>query len=283
VNHIHAGNPYGLKSWRRIDTDEGVDAYTEQMIALATNLNAQGVILWAQSGAEPRGAMYRPDFDVVPPEIERNLPKIAARFATAGLKLGLTARPGHIAQRLDWASDLTSLLMPTANNLSILNQRFQRTRDWGMQLYYLDAFGSRIQDIAIMSSIRDTLGPDVQTYTEHGADLILPWTGVYTSLHWNDEAKRYNFSFVVTEGIEFFQWLCPDVPILGRIHEDPWTVPAEGVDPPTLFLLKHHITPLYGVHHLVPASQDVQRVRVMVGHFIDENGQWKATPRGEAL
>jgi hypothetical protein len=246
------------------------------MIQAASLVHAQGVILWGQGGSDPRGAMYRPDFDVVPPAMQQNLPKLAERLKASGLKLGLTARPAEIVQRANWTSDLTTYLAPTENNIQTLGNRFKRTMEWGTELFYLDTFGNRMDDVLIMRGLRKMIGRNVQTYAEHGSDVILPLSGLYTEMGWDKERKQYVFAFLRTEDIEFFRWLCPEVPIAARVHfENPFKAPSPEVEPPIEYLMKRRISPLIGDYHLIHHPEDAEAAGKLIRQHLDEKGHWK--------
>jgi hypothetical protein len=279
VGLITEHNRYGLHSGRRIDSPEGVEEFAKMLITGGKRANAEGVILWGQGGSDPRGAMYRPDFDVVPPEMEANLPKLAERLKAAGMTMGLTARPAEVVQRANWTSDLTNWLAPTPNNLLTLGNRFKNTMAWGTRTYYLDTFGNRIDDVAIMRSLRTVIGRDVQTYCEHGSDVILPYSGLYTELYWDAKEKKYGFAFLPLEHMEFFRWLCPEVPIAARLHfEKFWEPPAPGELSPVEFLLKHKISPLLADYQLVHHPEECARTGELVRRVVDESGHWRDNP-----
>ncbi|MGA2254751.1 MAG: hypothetical protein ABSG53_08830, partial [Thermoguttaceae bacterium] len=110
MNHsqqaVSVKNPYGFHDGhRRLDLREGAEAFCQTLIPVLKSHGGQGVILWGQGGDDPRGAMYRPDFDILPPEVERNWPILARQFKEAGMKLGVTARPADLVLRLDWTQD----------------------------------------------------------------------------------------------------------------------------------------------------------------------------------
>jgi hypothetical protein len=279
VGYINENNRYGLHSGRRIDSAQGVEEFANGLITGGKRAEAQGVILWGQGGSDPRGAMYRPDFDVVPPEMEANLPKLAERLKAAGMTMGLTARPAEVVQRANFTSDLTTWLAPTPSNLQVLGNRFKKTMEWGTRTYYLDTFGNRIDDVAIMRSLRTVIGRDVQTYCEHGSDVILPYSGLYTELAWDASQKQYTFAFLAVEHMLFFRWLCPEVPIAARLHfEKFWEAPAPGELPPVEFLLKHKISPLLADYQLVHHPEECARVGELVRRALDESGHWRENP-----
>ena len=57
---------------------EGADAFCETILPVLKANEGQGVIVWGQGGDDPRGGMYRPDFDILPPEVEKQWTKIIA-------------------------------------------------------------------------------------------------------------------------------------------------------------------------------------------------------------
>ena len=88
VQYITKENPYGYHDgFNRLDTAEGVKSFCDTLIPLLKDAHGQGVIIWGQQGTEPRGAEYRPDFDILPPENASAVEDIAgqicrSRFAT---------------------------------------------------------------------------------------------------------------------------------------------------------------------------------------------------------
>jgi len=88
VEYITPQNPYGFHDGaRRLDLAEGVAKYCEWLIADMRKARCQGVLFWGQGGENPRGAMYRPDFDILPPEVEAHWPTLVKRFGDAGLRM----------------------------------------------------------------------------------------------------------------------------------------------------------------------------------------------------
>ena len=62
------------------------------------------LVVWGQGGMHPRGAMYRPDFDVLPPEVVPNLARLVDQLRDDKVAFGVTARPGQMATPLDWTT-----------------------------------------------------------------------------------------------------------------------------------------------------------------------------------
>ena len=70
--------------------------------------------------------MYRPDFDVLPPEVAAQWPVLAQRFRDAGLHLGVATRPRHMAVRANWTSDEIIDINPDdPGHRTMLWQRFR--------------------------------------------------------------------------------------------------------------------------------------------------------------
>jgi hypothetical protein len=113
LNHsqkaVSPSNPYGFHGGhRRIDTAEGAAKFCDFMIPAIKTNDGQGLIIWGQGGDDLRGEMYRADFDVLPPEVELQWTNVLVpRFKAAGVRLGVTTRPRHLAVRRDWRQDQT--------------------------------------------------------------------------------------------------------------------------------------------------------------------------------
>ena len=165
LNHsqqaVSPTNPYGFHGGhRRLDLREGAEAFCQTLIPALKSHGGQGVILWGQGGDDPRGAMYRPDFDILPPEVERNWPVLARRFHEAGLKLGVATRPADMALRLDWKQDqVIPINADDPAHREMLWRRFQKMIDRGCTLFYLDSFGADLEHVKLMRFLRAADGP----------------------------------------------------------------------------------------------------------------------------
>ncbi|MCM8757134.1 MAG: hypothetical protein NC823_01475, partial [Candidatus Omnitrophica bacterium] len=164
VESIGPDNPYGFHGgFRRLDLESGVKSFCDTLIPALKTANGQGVIIWGQSGTDPRGAMYRPDFDVLPPEVESNWSIIHQRFKEAGLRHGVCTRPGEMAIRINWKKDGTVRINPDdIQQLEILWARFKKMIDLGCSLFYLDSFGAKWEDVKIMRFLRERMGAEIQ-------------------------------------------------------------------------------------------------------------------------
>ncbi|HEY3324830.1 MAG TPA: hypothetical protein VGP72_30535 [Planctomycetota bacterium] len=278
LNHSQAAisptNPYGFHGGhRRIDTTEGTKQFCDLHIAALKENGGQGVIVWGQGGDDPRGGMYRPDFDVIPPEVEANWPTIAQRLKDAGLRLGVTTRPRDMAVRDNWKSDSIIDINPeNEGHRAMIWKRFKTMMDKGCTLFYLDSFGSSYEDVILMRFLRGKMGPDILTFCEHQCDAIFPYSGGYSECTLdarNPEKCTYGV-WSGTENWEIYRWLTPGAQLASRVYETKGKPPA-NVESPDKFFLSHHITTL------LPAfdNKRAQALKGLEGEFLDEKGQWK--------
>ncbi len=273
---ISPANPYGLHGgFRRIDTDEGLDAFCETVIPALKEHGGQGVILWGQGGDDPRGAMYRPDFDVLPPEIEKRFPELCRRFAAAGLKVGVCTRPRHLAVRKTWRRDRIIDINPDdPGHRRMLLDRFKTMMDMGCRLFYLDSFGSRFEDVKLMRHLRAGLGRDVLTFAEHQCDAIMPYSGGYseTSFVLNPKAGG-DPHYRLWSGLrnwELYRHLAPGSQMASRLYRGDRDVPADH-ETPAAFFYSRRITPLLPISGFRRLGETGKARR----RFVDEQGRWR--------
>jgi hypothetical protein len=269
LNHsqraVSPSNPYGFHGGhRRIDTAEGAAEFCELLIpALKTN-DGQGIIVWGQGGDDPRGCMYRPDFDILPPEVEAQWTNVLVpRFRAAGLRLGVTTRPRDMAVKRDWNQDQIIHINPEdAGHREMLWRRFDNMIRKGCTLFYLDSFGDSFEDIKLMRWLREKLGPDIRTYCEHQCDAIIPLSGGYSETTLHAEAADNPPRYRVWSGVEtweIYRWLCPGSELAARFFEKKGQPPA-GFESPDEFYARHQIIPLVPVHdfYRAPAIKSLQ-------------------------
>jgi hypothetical protein len=279
LNHsqqaVSATNPYGFHGGhRRIDTAEGAKEFCETILAALKPNGGQGVIVWGQGGDDPRGAMYRPDFDVLPPEVEKNWPLIAQRFKEASLKLGVTTRPRHMAVRRDWRQDEIIDINPDdPGHREMLWRRFENMLKMGCTLFYLDSFGDSLDDVKLMRWLREKLGPDVLTFCEHQSDAILPLSGGYSETTLQAEAKDPPPHYRLWSGSrewEIYQWLVPGAQMASRHYETKGRPPA-AFEPAARWFFRNRVTPLVPVGNVEAAG--------LLGRwqdeFLSDPGRWK--------
>jgi hypothetical protein len=284
MNHsqqaVSPTNPYGFHGGsRRLDLAEGVDAFCKTVIPALKSGGSQGVILWGQGGDDPRGAMYRPDFDILPPEVERNWPLLAKRFREAGLRLGVTTRPADLALRLDWKQDqVIPVNADDPAHREMLWRRFQRMIDRGCTLFYLDSFGADLEHVKLMRFLRERMGRKVLTFTEHQCDAILPYSGGYSETTFHADGPG-GPEYRVWSGVEnwrIYQWLAPGSQLVSRLYQAEGRIPKdfESVDE---FFYRQRITPLVPVSDFgrVPGLQGIQP------KYVEGDGRWKGQCDGK--
>ena len=175
-------NPLGYNGFfRRLDLEEGVETFCDRMVPNLKKAGAAGVIFWQPQGYDPRGQLYRADFQVWPPQVREHLPELVRRFKEADLRLGLLARVGQFPVRVSWRKDWT--FHASARNPRTMHfvwQRFKWARDQGFDAFYIDSFGHSYGDVVLLRKLRERLGPEPQTFVEHDVDAVLPYSGLYS-------------------------------------------------------------------------------------------------------
>lgn len=272
LNHsqraVSPSNPYGFHGGhRRIDTADGATAFCDRVLPVLREEHGQGIIVWGQGGDDPRGGMYRPDFDVLPPEVEAQWTSIIApRFREAGVRLGVTTRPHDLAVKLDWRKDQIIRLNPEdPGHREMLWRRFDRMMRRGCTLFYLDSFGSSLEDVKLMRWLRERLGPDIRTYAEHQCDAIVPFSGGYseTTLHAEDVDKPPHYRLWSGEREwEIYRWLCPGAEIATRLHGVRGEPPA-STEPVDRWCVRRGLIPLVPVNDFdrAPGLRALQEAR----------------------
>jgi len=261
LNHsqraVSPENPYGFHGGhRRIDTAEGAAKFCDTVIPALRDGRGQGIIVWGQGGDDSRGGMYRPDFDVLPPEVEAQWPTLAKRFRATGLKLGVCTRPRHMAVKLDWKRDQIIDINPDDPvHRQMLLRRFTNMIERGVTLFYLDSFGSSFEDVKLMRWLREQLGPEVLTFCEHQCDAILPYSGGYseTTLHAEATPPSYRL-WSGARNWEIYQWLVPGAQMASRLYQIQGEPPAD-VESPDRWFFRHRITPLVPANDFRRAPQ----------------------------
>jgi hypothetical protein len=260
INHSQGAvdpvnNPYGLHGgYNRLDTKEGIDQFCDRFIPAIKKRNGQGMIIWGHSGDSPRGAMYRADIDVIPPELEKGLREIAERFEKGGIRAGICTRPGEMTVPVSWTNDNVVQISPSEKTqIDDLLRRFRKVREMGMSIFYLDSFGTRPEHVEIMRFLRKDLGPDIQTFVEHPCDMILAFSGGYSeSSFWAKGAAEWatkdQWSLWAGEReVVMYRWLLGDTPIITRHYETHGTIP-ENFEPFEQFVHRIGCTLLLQTH-----------------------------------
>jgi hypothetical protein len=271
---ISASNPYGFHDGsRRIDTDEGIDRFCEIVIPALKQHGGQGVILWGQGGDDPRGGMYRPDFDILPPEVEQRWPLLADRLSRENLKLGICTRPRHLAVRRNWLKDQIIDINPDdPGHRAMLWHRFESMITKGCGLFYLDSFGSSFEDVKLMQTLREKMGPEVLTFAEHQCDAILPYSGGYSETSFVAGKEGSEPHYRVWSGVrnwEIYQYLCPQAQLTSRLYRVQGSIP-ERFEPVDRFFFRHRVTPLLPVSDFRRLSQ----LGAIQPEFVTADGRW---------
>ncbi len=252
LNHsiaaISPENPYGFHGGhRRIDTAAGAAAFCNTVLEGLRAGNGQGVIVWGQGGEDPRGAMYRPDFDILPGPVEANWALSAKRFHEAGRKIGVATRPRHIAVRADAKEDQIIDINPDdEGHREMLWRRFKNMTGRGCTLFYLDSFGDSFEDVKLMRFLRTRLGPEILTFAEHQCDAIFPYSGGYSETTFEPAQGSGPPSYRLWSGQtewEVYQWLAPGSQMAARLYEVKGKIPAD-FEPIDHYFLGHGIMPL---------------------------------------
>lgn len=220
---VRADNPFGFgdnwgeSPWRRLDKADGVVGFVNKVAVELKGVGGATCIMWILPGHNPRGAQYRPDFDVFPPEIEAGIPVLVKGFADRGLRIGLAARPGEAADRTNYTTDDTFRLHAgSKSQMDRLWSRFDHTIKLGFTVYYLDTFGMEHNDYLIMKMLRQRMGPNILTYSEYTTDLMLPLCGSYLEL------GPDGYMWYTQEQLDLLRWLVPDANFILK--------PTRGVD-----------------------------------------------------
>ncbi len=277
---IGPANPYGFHGGgRRLDTDEGVAALQDMLLEPLRAANGKGVILWGQTGQEPRGGMYRADFDVIPPEVEARWPAWAKRFREAGLEVGVTTRPRHLHVRKDWTRDMTIDINPDdPRHLEMLWARFKRMIDLGCTMFYLDSFGGSFDDVKTMRHLREKMGPGIATYAEHQNDAMAAYSAFYCETDfWAAGTKKGldEPAYLPRAGLTFMEvvnWMLGPVPTITRLYDKHGEIP-EGFESSNTFFYRHRMTPMIADYRLKDLAAEL---RALQDRFLPGDGRtWR--------
>jgi hypothetical protein len=270
---ITKDNPFGFHGEsRRVDLPEGMKRFCDMVVPGLVAGNGQGMIIWALGGWDPRGAMYRPDFDVLPPAVEQNIPQMRQAFQDGNVRMGVCTRPGEIAFRGTWTQDWTVRINPDdPQHLQIMWGRFKKMIDQGFTLFYLDTFGESLNDIKAMQYYRQKMGPEIQTFVEHPCDVMLAYSGAYMELNYNEKAGAYSIFWGLDRFWEISQYLLPGAQAAAVSRVDEKKLPA-GFERPAHFLMRQHVAPFIPDYLIKGQAKELKEI---TDEFLDANGQWK--------
>jgi hypothetical protein len=254
-------------------------------------IRAQGLVLWGQGGLHPRGAMYRPDFDILPPEVEPNIVRFAEMLKEDKIAFGLTTRPGQIAQPLDWTTDTVSWINPDQpEDLELLTHRFNICIGRGARLFYLDSFGNRMDDVAILRAVRAGVGKeagvgrDVQMYVEHPSDVVLPFAGLLPVLAHVGNSESIIMAFegaywlnppVTPTMPEVMRYFYPDAPIVALLGGLSRANTEERQRAAVEYCYDRRMTPMIPDSWLVPRSKVPDWLDPLTQKYLTAEGNWK--------
>lgn len=272
-------NPYGFHPGaNRLDLPEGIKALCDRQLAGFASGGGQGLILWGQGGEEVRGGMYRPDFDILPPEVATQWATLDRRFREVGARLGVTTRPRHMAVRQNWTSDEIIDINPDdPGHRKMLWERFKNMIDKGCTLFYLDSFGDSFEDVKLMQFLRKQMGPEIQTFCEHQCDAIFPYTGGYSESTFQGDDEGKGGHYILWSGVDrwqIYRWLCPGAQMASRLFQVKGKMPKDG-ESFEHFCYTNKISPLRPEgQSAVPLAE----LKKLQDQFVDGNGQWRDEP-----
>jgi len=219
--------------------------------------------------------MYRPDFDILPPEVEARWGGIAKQFKQAGLKLGVCTRPRHIAVRSTWKKDrIIDINADDPGHQAMLWKRFENMIEKGCGLFYLDSFGSSFEDVKLMRYLRGKLGADILTFAEHQCDAIMVYSGGYSETSFSKGDKNGpQPHYRLWSGVKnwrIFEFLAPGSQMASRLYQGQKDIP-EGFESADDFFYSNRITPL------LPTGTDqrLKRIRARQAGRLTKSGLWK--------
>lgn len=278
---ITPDNPYGYHDGhRRLDTTVGARQFCRTIPPLIREVHGQGALIWGQQGSEPRGAEYRPDFDVLPPPTRRNWPVLQRCMSEGGYRLGVTARPGAMAVRESWKKDRLVDTVPTEpTHVQDLVKRFENMIELGCTAFYLDSFGNRYEHVLMMRQLREHLPDHVQTFAEMHCDAMMPYSGFYLHITYDGEGEADLSGLEIMwlgKGLwPVFRWLVDgEISVAGRVDDRVY----ERVEPGLLYrwMLPRRITPLEQYARFPEAAAALHE---LLPRYLDEDGQWIEQPQ----
>lgn len=208
---VTPSNPFGFDGEnRRFDTSEGTGRFISNYVVPVAGV-CQGMMMWAPQGVHPRGAAYRSDFDIFPPPIQANIPRLVAACKAAGLRIGLATRPSQLIWPQTYTGDnVVTLDGRNADQLNALWRRFDAMIQQGYTAFYLDSFGRDYNDFLIARFLRGKFGPGIPTYSEYITDVMMPYTGMYGELL---DAEG-NLRWMSSQTMQILRWLSPQLPMM---------------------------------------------------------------------
>ncbi|HEX4591748.1 MAG TPA: hypothetical protein VH120_17560, partial [Gemmataceae bacterium] len=221
-----------------------------------------------------------------------NIIRFAVLLREHGVRLGMTARPGEMVTPLDWKTDTVVRIDPgQKDQLELLTRRFHNLIALGANLFYLDSFGSRLDDVAILRAVRGGvgkergIGPNVLTFVEHPSDVIIPYSGLLPVLVGNAADGTFQLAFEGAFGLhppdtpdmpEVMRYFYPEVPIVSLIQ-------VRGADTPARqraaveALLKRRITPML-TDDWLNTPKTAEWLVPLLRQYQTPDGRWREKP-----
>lgn len=275
---IEPGNPYGYARARRLDRPGSIEQSMTRLAQLRVSGDSKGCIWWAQGGWDPRGCMFRSDFDVLPPPAQESWPIIDRVFDAHNLQHGVCARPGILTYRVHWTGDNFVGVNPDdPTHVADVVRRFRNMMERGCTLFYVDAFGRRPDEVKLMHKIRDAIGPGPQTFVEHTCDLVLPVSGSYFDLiykgHPTDPERTYRLRWLNLDFWRKARWLFPETPTVVAANNPDSSSPGYA-EQKYHWLWRHGLTPMTHGHGF---GIGPEAAKALQAQFLDEEGHWRRT------
>jgi hypothetical protein len=284
-------NPMGYHRHRRLDTPAGTRRYVKDEIEIMNETGGKGPIMWAQCGYQPRGMLFRSDFDLLPEPVAENWHILDDAFREAGYRYGVTVgRAGDMNYRWKW--DKENILALDPDNLQHVESMAKRYRSMlqrGVTMFYLDAFGRRLRSVKAMRYYRNhVLGPKILTYCEHPCDAILPYSGVRTGVRHSDK-KGLHLAWGLDRFWYIMNWVMEDFGSQNYAHLHPWPkvkrkvgeklgnpvyeqVTALSKADEYRWMFRHRMGVLEARHVIGRHAATYRKVQ---SEFLTETGQWR--------
>jgi hypothetical protein len=210
------------------------------------------------------------------------------------MRFGVAARPGQIVQPLDWTTDTVSWINPARpEELELLTRRFNNMIALGASLFYLDSAGNRLDDVAILRTVRTGIGKQpgigrvVQTYVEHPSDVVVPFSGLLPVLSGNAADGSLGTYFAGDFWLnppdtptipEVMRYFYPDVPIVALIGQ----VQGMDTDARRRLVVEHcyklRMTPMIPDDWLGPGSTTGGWMAQVTRQYLTPDGRWREKP-----
>ncbi|MCX5662925.1 MAG: hypothetical protein NTW19_24845 [Planctomycetota bacterium] len=268
---ITPANPLGFAAdMTRFDLDSGVRQFLTGVGDPLQMAGAQGCIFWDMQGFNTRGAMYRPDFDVFPASVKANVPALIAGMKSRGLKVGMLGRPGDVVVPASATQDTTRRVSSTdAAAMEAMWSRFNTVIDMGVTDFYLDTFGNMPDDVRIMALLRQKMrekGVNCLTYAEFGVDVMLPYSGFYTEVRYDEQKRMLDFGpYTNLEDVRIMRWLMPGMVAIAQVRA---SQPPEAV---WQFCMREKILPMVSWWDIKAKSG---LMRSMTDRYVDPATNW---------